>query len=267
MDIARFLGGARFDFKVEFEGKIEPSEATVLINGRDIQTVLGKAPVFMEQEEGVKASAQLVRNASLAPGRYEVTVQEPAGATTAKWEVYATPDKPVAKNVILLIADGLSMGHRTSARLLSKGVTNGMYNGKLSMDTLPHTALLGTCSVDSIAADSANTATAYMTGHKSSVNALGVYADRTPASQDDLRQETLAEILRRTTKKSIGVISDAEIEDAPPASMVAHTRKRSEKVDIVEMFHKVKPEVILGGGAAYFLPRDMAGSKRKAHRN
>ena len=79
------------------------------------------------------------------------------------------------------------MGHRTSARLMSKGVTNGMYNGKLSMDTLPYTAMLGTCSVDSIAADSANTASAYMTGHKSSVNALGVYADRTPDSLDDPR--------------------------------------------------------------------------------
>lgn len=267
VDMARFLGGARFDFKVEFDGRIKPSEATVLINGRDIQTVLGKTPEFLEREEGVEASALLARNVSLSPGRYEVTVREPAGSTTANWEVYATPDKPVAKNVILLIADGLSIGHRTSARLLSKGVTNGMYNGKLSMDTLPYTALLGVCSVDSIAADSANTASAYMTGHKSSVNALGVYADRTPATRDDPRQETLAEILRRTTKKSIGVVSDAEIEDATPASVVAHTRKRSDKADIVDMFHKVKPEVILGGGSAYFLPRNVAGSKRKDDRN
>lgn len=121
------------------------------------------------------------------------------------------------------------MGHRTSARLMSKGVTNGMYNGKLSMDTLPYTAMLGTCSVDSIAADSANTASAYMTGHKSSVNALGVYADRTPDSLDDPKQETIAELLRRTTGKSIGVVSDAEIEDATPASVVGHTRRRADQ--------------------------------------
>ena len=66
-----------------------------------------------------------------------MTVESPTGKASANWDVYGTPDKPVAKNVILLIADGLSMGHRTSARLMSKGVTNGMYNGKLSMDTLP----------------------------------------------------------------------------------------------------------------------------------
>ena len=267
VDTARFLGGSRFDFKVEFDKVIKPSEASVLINGKDASSVLGKSLEFVEREDGIDASAMLLRDVSLKPGSYEVTVKDSTGTSRARWDVYGTPDKPVAKNVIVLIADGLSMGHRTSARLLSKGVTNGMYNGKLSMDTLPYMATLGTCSVDSIAADSANTASAYMTGHKSSVNALGVYADRTKNSQDDPKQETIAEILRRTTKKSIGVVSDAEIEDATPASVVAHTRKRSDKADIVGMFYDVKPEVILGGGSAYFLPKTVPGSKRKDNKN
>ena len=169
--------------------------------------------------------------------------------------------------MIILLADGLSVGHRTAARILSKGVKNGMYQAPLAMDNMPHMALLGTSSVDTIAADSANTASAYMTGHKSSVNALGVYADRTKASQDDPRQETIAELLRRKTGKAIGVVSDAEIEDATPASVVAHTRRRSDKADIVGMFYEVRPEVILGGGSAYFLPQGTPGSKRKDSTN
>ena len=173
-----------------------------LINGQDAKAVLGAKPEFIAKEKGADASALLLRGASIKPGQYKVTVESPTGKASANWDVYGTPDKPVAKNVILLIADGLSMGHRTSARLMSKGVTNGMYNGKLSMDTLPYT-ICSACSVDSIAADSANTASAYMTGHKSSVNALGVYADRNPDSLDDPRQETIAELLRRTTGKSI----------------------------------------------------------------
>lgn len=211
VDTARFLGGSRFDFKVEFDGQLAEKDAKVLINGQDAKAVLGAKPEFIAKEKGADGSALLLRGASLKPGQYKVTVESPTGKASANWDVYGTPDNPVAKNVILLIADGLSMGHRTSARLMSKGVTNGMYNGKLSMDTLPYTAMLGTCSVDSIAADSANTASAYMTGHKSSVNALGVYADRTPDSLDDPRQETIAELLRRTTGKSIGVVSDADI--------------------------------------------------------
>lgn len=58
-------------------------------------------------------------------------------------------------------------------------------------------------------------------------------------------------------------MSDAEIEDATPASVVSHTRRRADKADIVGMFYNVKPEVILGGGSAYFLPKETAGSKRK----
>lgn len=42
-----------------------------------------------------------------------------------------------------------------------------------------------THSIDSFITDSANSATALFTGHKSSVNALGVYADSSPDSLDD----------------------------------------------------------------------------------
>lgn len=270
VDTASFLSGAHFDFKVEFDTVVDPVDVRVRINGKDVETMLGAKPEFIEKErdaKGAEASAMTLRNARLAPGTYEVMVKSPTGESKAKWTVYGTPDKPVAKNVIFLIADGLSMGHRTAARLMSKGVTNGIYNGRLSMDSLPYIATVGTCSVDSIAADSANTASAYMTGHKSSVNALGVYADRTPSSLDDPKQETIAELLRRTTGKSIGIVSDAEIQDATPAAVVGHTRRRADKAEIVDMFYKVKPEVIMGGGSAYFLPRSVPGSKRKDDKN
>jgi len=121
---------------------------------------------------------------------------------------------------------------------------------------------LGTSSVDSLAVDSANSMSAYMTGQKSSVNAMGVYADRTVDPFDDPKQETLGELVRRTTKKSIGIVSDAELQDATPAAVVAHTRLRDRKADIMDAFLAVKPEVLLGGGSAYFLPKSVAGSKR-----
>ena len=262
VDTARFLATSKFDFKVEFDRELSQTDIDVRINGKSVADVFGASPEFIKNEEG-KGSAVILRNVSLKPGKYAVTVKDGKEESSANWDVYGTPSEASAKNVILLIADGLSMGHRTGARLLSKGVTNGMYNGYLSMDTLPYTGMLGTCSVDSIAADSANTASAYMTGHKSSVNAIGVYADRTKDPFDDPRQETIAELLRRKTNKSIGIVSDAEIEDATPAAVVSHTRLRSEKAAIVGMFADIRPEVLIGGGSAYFLPRTVPGSKRK----
>lgn len=264
VDKARFMTNARFDFKVELDQVVDRKDITVEINGKDYRKTLSGAEIFVPQEMDAPGSAVIVRDVEIKkPGRYEVVVKSPAGEMRALWDLYTTPKKAVARNVIILLADGLSVGHRTAARILSKGVTNGMYNAPLAMDDMPHMALLGTSSVDTIAADSANTASAYMTGHKSSVNALGVYADRTKASQDDPRQETIAELIRRKTGKAVGVVSDAEIEDATPASVVAHTRRRADKADIVGMFYDVKPDVILGGGSAYFLPKGTPGSKRK----
>ena len=64
---------------------------------------------------------------------------------------------------------------------------------------------------------------------------------------DDPKVETIAEIIRRNTKMAIGVVSNAELEDATPAAVVSHTRQRGTKAEIVDMFYAVHPDVILGG--------------------
>ena len=268
VDRARFMTNAKFDFKVELDQRVDRRDVTVEINGEDYQKTLTGKEIWVENEPDANASALIMRDVQIEkPGRYTVSVKEKGRTTQATWDLYTTREKPAAKNVILLLADGLSVGHRTAARIMSKGVVNGMYQAPLAMDDMPHMALLGTSSVDTIAADSANTASAYMTGHKSSVNALGVYADRTKSSLDDPKQETIAELLRRKTGKAVGIVSDAELEDATPASVVAHTRRRADKPEIVEMLHAVQPDVLLGGGSAYFLPKGTPGSKRKDDKN
>src|SRR4029077_8749225 len=106
-------------------------------------------------------------------------------------------------------------------------------------------------------------ASAYTTGHKSSVNALGVYADRTPDTLDDPKVETLTSLIKRTRKMAVGVVTNTEVEDATPAAMVAHTRRRSDYDPIVGMFHESGVDVLMGGGAAHFLPKSSPDSKRK----
>ena len=268
LDRATILAGSPFDFKVEFDGVVAPDAVKVSLNGKDALGVLGGAAQFVAEEKDkggkVLGSALILRGVKLAqPGRYTLEAKAGDETKSVTWEVYATPAKPVAKNVIFLLGDGLSVAHRTAARIMSKGMTEGKADGRLAIDDLDHMAFIGTSSTGSIATDSANTMSAYMTGHKSAVNALGVYADRTPASQDDPKVETIAEALRRTGKKSVGIVTTSEIEDATPAAVVAHTRRRADKADIVGMIHAVNPEVVMGGGSAYFLDKSVPGSKRK----
>jgi alkaline phosphatase len=268
LDRATILVGSPFDFKVELDGAVKAEDIKVTVNGGDYKTVLGADYQFVADEKDKDGkslgAAVILRGAKVAkPGTYKVDVTAGAQTKTVSWDVYATGATPKAKNIIFLLGDGLSVAHRTGARIMSKGMTEGKANGRLNMDDLDHMAFIGTSSTNAIATDSANTMSAYMTGHKTAINALGVYADRTPDSLDDPRVETIAEALRRLTKKSIGVVSTAEIEDATPAAVVSHTRKRGDKADIAAMFLTTKPDVILGGGSAYFLSKDIPGSKRK----
>ncbi|RWR32928.1 alkaline phosphatase [Sinirhodobacter populi] len=268
LDRATILVNSKFDFKVELDN-VHPEDAVeVTVNGKPYAEVFGAPAQFVAEEKGkddkVLGSALILRDLALAePGAYTVSVKAGDEAKSVTWDVYGTDATPKAKNIIFILGDGLSVAHRTAARIMSKGVTEGKADGRLAMDDLDRMAFIGTSSTHSIATDSANTMSAYMTGHKSRVNALGVYADRTPDSFDDPKVETIAEALRRASNKSIGIISTAELEDATPAALVAHTRKRADKPEIVGMFYDVQPDVLLGGGSAYFLKSDIPGSKRK----
>ncbi|MEH2504893.1 alkaline phosphatase [Bradyrhizobium sp. AZCC 1578] len=262
IDRAEILSGAQFDFKVEFPDKVDPAKLKVTVNGQDYAVAFGRAGTFVDREDGKDQSALMLRDVAVtAPGPVVVEAGDGTRSRKVTWTVYDTGPRR-AKNVILFIGDGMSLSHRVGARLLSKGIAEGKSLGKLAMDDMPHMALVATAGSDSIITDSANSASAYATGHKSAVNAMGVYADRTRDPLDDPKVETIASLARRRLNLSIGIVSNTEIEDATPAAMVAHTRRRAEYDPIVEQFFAAKPEVLLGGGSANFLPKAASGKRK-----
>ena len=263
LDRATILSGSKFDFKIEFPTVVQPDQVEVLINGESYDTLLGAKAEFIENEDESGGSSLVLRDVTITePGSY--TVEAKAGDTSRSvgWEVFGTSAEPQAKNVIFFLGDGMTVAHRTAARILSKGNTEGKADGRLAIDDLQYMAFIGTSSQDSIHNDSANTMAAYMTGHKSVVNALGVYGSRAASNFDHPKVETLGEAIRRATGKSIGIVTNTEVQDATPAAVVSHTRSRNDKPEITEMHFAVAPDVLMGGGSAYFLPQSTPGSKR-----
>ncbi len=263
IDRAEILAGANFDFKVEFPGPVDPVKMKVTVNGADYSDAFGQSGNFVDREDGKEQSALILRNVALSkPGNVTVEVSDGSRSRAVTWTVYDTGPRK-AKNVILFIGDGLSPAHRVAARLLSKGIAEGKSRGKLAIDDMPNMALVATAGSDSIITDSANAASAYATGHKTAVNAMGVYADRTASPFDDPKVETITSLAKRRHGMAIGVVTNTEVEDATPAAMVAHTRRRAAYDEIVAQFFAAKPDVLMGGGAANFMPQSVAGSKRK----
>jgi alkaline phosphatase len=265
---AEILVGAKFDFKVELDGSVSPDDIKVTINGRDAAAVFNAKPAIEVNEEGLGHTAYWLRDVYLpAAGSYEVTAAAGNASHSVRWEAFAAPERR-ARNVILFIGDGLSMAHRTAARVLSRGLLEGRYGGELAIDDMPHMALVSTSGTDSIVTDSANSMSAYSTGHKSCVNAMGVYCARNKNGLAHPKVETIAELAkRRNAGMAVGVVTNTEIEDATPAGMVAHVRRRSDYDDIVRMFYELRPEVMMGGGSAFFLPKSDKAGRRKDEDN
>ena len=180
-------------------------------------------------------------------------------------------DKP-AKNIILLIGDGMGDSEITAARNYAEGA-GGYFKG---IDALPltgqytHYALDKKTGKPDYVTDSAASATAWSTGVKTYNGALGV----------DIHEKDHMTILEMAKAAGLatGNVSTAELQDATPAALVSHVISRrcygptvtSEKCalnalekggkgSITEQLLNTRADVTLGGGAKTFSETATAG--------
>ncbi len=275
---AKFLAGAKFDFRVELSDlKSASRDLEITVQGKKAESFFRK-PLVKSAGEGDKAASienYMVRDVSLnTTGTLEVIVKgvDDTGPflAMAKYEsVRAMSLRKKPKNVILFIGDGMGWNTVTAARIIKNGISNGKANGLLEMEKADSVASIATSGLTGLVTDSANSASAYATGHKSANNGLGVYPDNTASSLDDPRQEQITEIMRRTKGMSIGLVTTSYLADATPAAWASHTRRRGDYSEIIGQFidGPVQPDVIMGGGSQDFLPKATKSSRRKDERD
>lgn len=139
-------------------------------------------------------------------------------------------DPSVPKNVILLVGDGMGESEVSIARYY-QGVDK-----PLNMDRLPFRGVATTYDLtplDDVAAkgkenfdpDSASTATAWSTGHKTMINRLGQGNSANKATPGE-NFETTIEAAKKLGKWT-GNVTTAEVTDATPAGPTAHMSQRS----------------------------------------
>lgn len=285
--------GQRFDLRVEATADTSaPRGLAVVLDGKDVSTENVLAP-GIDGELGaggtgtaIDASARpaasapptstnfLARNLSFrTTGRHEVTARTADGATlTATYDVgawqTARPGAHAARNVIVLLGDGMGAAQRTAARIVSKGQTLGKTNGPLAMDTLPVTGMVMTSSLNATITDSAPGMSSYATGHKANNNHVGVYPDNTPDHFDNPRVEYVGEMLKRTRGRgfNVGLVTTAAVIDATPAGNAVHTSFRDAYYDIASHLFDERATngvtVLMGGGSTYFSPASKGGTRK-----
>jgi alkaline phosphatase len=169
-----------------------------------------------------------------------------------------------ARNVILLLGDGMGDSEITIARNYQVGA-----NGRLAMDKLPLTGAYTTYAVQKdnpslpeYVTDSAASGTGWATGHKTYNGAISVLPSGKPVP-------TILELAKAAGYRT-GDVTTAELQDATPAVLGSHVVSRdckgpdamaacavNDKLNggagsIAEQLVQVKPDVLLGGGKQYF---------------
>jgi alkaline phosphatase len=277
--ISRFLPGQRFDLGAT----ISPDTGQAIVGVKfyvDNGEVPGPITLVRGTVTGLPANTMVARLRAydnLTPGVHRLIVsatQLPNGQSviaTGNFEIVALPaiNLPKAKNLIFMIGDGMGIAHRTAARFVLNGVSQGKALAPLAMDTFPVTGFVQTCSLSAIITDSSPGATSFSTGNKNDNNEVAVFPDDTLDVSDNPRTEYMGEYLARTQGKSLGIVTTADVYDATPAGWAVHTQDRTAGTGICDQFLdesvvKANLVVLLGGGRKWFLPATTSGSARTA---
>ena len=158
------------------------------------------------------------------------------------------------KNVVIIFADGVAptqwdFGRYSSTVLRQKPfVTADLFRNQAIglLANSPHGAYV---------TDSAAAGSAMATGFKVENAVLSV----TP---DGKSPRTVMEAAKVKGKR-IGLVTTSTVYDATPAAFSIHSKSRRDSQALVNQYLALEPDVLLGGGADYFLPENTPGGKRK----
>ncbi|MBK6313695.1 MAG: alkaline phosphatase [Blastocatellia bacterium] len=274
VDTARFVKDQRFDIRVEFTPAPGHSLTAVTL------AIDGVAQPISISALDANLGNSIRGYSTSAVGPHTITasavdsLDSTAAFGTCRFEIVdVAGEKRKYRNVIICLGDGMGTGHRTAARIVRHGYTAGKANGRLAMDEFPVYGMVMTSSLNAIVTDSSPGMSCYTTGNKSANGQQGVYPDNTSSAFDNPRVEYLGEFARRRLGKVVGIVTTADVEDATPGAMAAHTSNRGAGTGICDQFLDESElsngrgngiAVLLGGGRRWFLPASAPGSARSA---
>ena len=204
-------------------------------------------------------------------------------ALDARLRVVSRPKR--AKNVILMVGDGMGITTITAARIFDgqhpidgRTAATGEENS-LAWDRMANTALVKTYNTNAQVADSAGTASSFNSGVKTRIGVINFGADQgaEACKTPEKLPRTLAEIAKGQGM-AVGVVTTTRITHATPAAVYGHVPFRdwegadraypaeargSGCADLATQLVGFKGglDVVLGGGRSRFLPAGKGGQR------
>ena len=178
------------------------------------------------------------------------------GASAAAPAILPARAQPSAQptNRIIMFGDGVAAAHLELGRYSSQYLLGRPF---AITDTALREGTMGLMTVhpfEALVTDSAAAATAMGTGVKTRNGAVGVGPDGQPVL-------TVMEAAKAAGKR-IGLLTTTSIWDASPAGFSVHVVTRGDSQGVVDQYLALEPDVLMGGGRGFFLPREVPGGQR-----
>lgn len=151
----------------------------------------------------------------------------------------------IARNIIFLVSDGMSMGTLTLANLLlqRKEGRKSKWIEMYEQNRLSR-ALMDTASANALVTDSAAASSSWGGGVRVNNGSLNV------GPQGQQYKPVLQKF--KSAGKSVGCVTTVPITHATPAGFSVNSDKRSAQEDIALQYLSLRFDVMLGGGLEYF---------------
>lgn len=162
-----------------------------------------------------------------------------------------TPHSGV-KNIIILIGDGMGLGHVEITKLVY---------GHLNMENFPVTGFELTDSLSGEVTDSAAAGTAIATGAKTYNGMISV----TNVTGEIVNLTTILEVAQELGK-STGLVTTTRITHATPAVFASHVPDRDMEEEIAKQLIMHKVNVLLGGGKEKFDEKTLELAKKQGYK-
>jgi len=167
--------------------------------------------------------------------------------------VFAKGDR-IAKNIILLIGDGMGPSQFWAAQLYSSRILKKDLN-MFAMMKEGNTAYIVNDTADSTVTESAAAAGQIATGERMVARTISMKADGTTEVKT---------ILEMAKEKGIvsGLVTTSGITDATPAAFSSHVPRRYEEDTVAVQQVKLGVDVLMGGRKQFFLPASKGGKRK-----
>lgn len=164
----------------------------------------------------------------------------------------SAPAAAPAGSAIFLHPDGMGANTWNAMRLREVGP-----DGRLAWDRLPQAAVYIGPMSDSVNASSNGGATTHAYGIRAELGSYGQVGGETPIAASGKRLSLMREA--QAAGKAVALVNSSSLTEPGTGVFLASVHDRDDESAIAAQLLEAKPEVMLGGGEMFFLPKGVQG--------